>query len=165
MKTKITFFTISIVLLGLFVYSGQVEANWSTGLRIATQESGLSDNNVEDVLEFLMLWTLRIFLFLAIISFVITGIMFILSGSSPALAEKAKKGIWLSIIGIVVGLSALIILNFFINLYSGTGEFSPSGGNSGTTTPSGGGSGDVIPLEPDTNQPPRFTSWNIIVKI
>ena len=76
--------------------------------------------SASSVLETLLNWLLSIFTFLSIISFVITGIMFIFSGSDPNLREKAKGGLIYSIIGIAVGISGYIILNTIYGIMGGS---------------------------------------------
>ena len=86
-------------------------ADWTTGMTLARTFSGLPPGlQVEEVVFKIMLWLLRLFTFFAVISFVVTGLMFFFSGSSPDLATKAKRGVGYSIIGVAVGLVGYIVI-------------------------------------------------------
>jgi hypothetical protein len=136
MSKKLLLFILFLVAVsGLILFSGQADANWNSGLRIITEQSELPDETADIVLINIMMWVLRIFIPLAIISFVATGIMYLFAGSNAQLAEKAKKGVWFSIIGVAVGLIALIVIQLFLNLYQGEGEF---GDGSGGVSDNGG---------------------------
>ena len=76
--------------------------------------------SASSVLGTLLNWLLSIFTFVAVISFIISGAMFILSGSDPTLRERAKSGLVYSIIGIAVTLSGWIILNTIVGIMGGT---------------------------------------------
>lgn len=100
-----------VILLALFAGARIVSADWQVGLYSAGLY-GLPDNSVTNIIDNTLLWILRIFTLLAVISFVVTGIMFLMSGSNTAMAEKAKAGVGYSIIGIVVGLIGYIVIIF-----------------------------------------------------
>ncbi len=76
--------------------------------------------SASSVLGTLLNWLLSIFTFIAVISFIITGIMFIFSGSNPELKTQAKSGLVYSIIGIAIGISGWIILGTIANLMGGS---------------------------------------------
>ncbi len=76
--------------------------------------------SASSVLGTLLNWLLSIFTFIAVISFIVSGAMFILSGSDPTLRERAKSGLVYSIIGIAVTLSGWIILNTIVGIMGGT---------------------------------------------
>lgn len=71
---------------------------------------GLSDNSVYDIIRNLLTWILTIFGLLAVIGFVISGIMYIISSGNDKTMEKAKNAMTYCIIGVVVALSGLIII-------------------------------------------------------
>lgn len=88
-----------------------VSADWTDGLSLAGIFSGLPTIlEVDQVIFNVLQWLLRIFTFLAVISFIVNGLMFILSGGNTDMATRAKKGVAYSIIGVAVGLSGYIIL-------------------------------------------------------
>lgn len=87
-------------------------ADWINGMDLARTFSGLpSTNQVEDVVLNIMLWLLRLFTLIAVIGFVVNGLMYIMAGASSGLAEKAKKGVGFAIAGVAIGLAGYIIIS------------------------------------------------------
>ncbi len=94
------------------------------GLYIPTKaDTGLSDMKVSDLIQNLMKWLLYIVGFVAIIAFVISGIQYLLAGASEEMAKKAKENMQYAIIGVVVALSALIIIRAVQSVLSGAWIF------------------------------------------
>jgi hypothetical protein len=90
---------------------GEMQYELVNGICIPTAgATGLSDKNIEEVIISVMNWIFRIFSTLAIIAFAISGIQYILSSGNQNVMETAKKNLIYSIIGVVVGLSGLVIL-------------------------------------------------------
>lgn len=71
---------------------------------------GLSDMPVTLLIQNLLNWLLYIFGFIAIIAFVISGLQYLLAAGNEKMAEKAKENMQYAMIGIVIALSALIII-------------------------------------------------------
>ncbi len=82
-------------------------AGWDPG---SLAQSGLPSGSVYLIIRNVLNWLLIIFSLLAIIGFAISGIMYILSAGSDETMQKAKKAMTYSIIGIIVGLSGLVII-------------------------------------------------------
>lgn len=83
--------------------------------------TGLSGSPVRNIIVNLMNWLLGIFSFLAVISFIISGIQYLASAGDEHSVETAKKNMKWSIVGVVVGLSGLIVVqavNHALNLNS-----------------------------------------------
>ena len=59
----------------------------------------------------LLQWLLYIFGFLAVLAFVISGVMYLTSGGNDKMIDRAKEYMVWSIIGVVVALSGLIIMS------------------------------------------------------
>jgi len=78
--------------------------------------TGLPQGGIENILSNFLSWALGIFGILAVLAFIISGIMYLTSAGNQTRTESAKKAMYWSIIGIVVGLSGWIILNEIINL-------------------------------------------------
>ena len=69
-------------------------------------------------------WILGIFGFLAIISFVVSGIMYFLAAGDDKSQEKAKKQMIWSITGVVIGLVGLVVIyavDMLLNARGGPG--------------------------------------------
>lgn len=92
-----------------------VKAGWGEGL-VAVGNFGLPVAYVDEIIENTLLWILGMFTFLCVIAFIIYGIMFLMAGGSQVAQEKAKKGVMYAIIGIAVGISGYIIINFIDEL-------------------------------------------------
>lgn len=68
-------------------------------------------------------WLLGIFGLIAIISFLISGIMYFSAAGNKEEAEKAKKQMEWSILGVIIGLGGLIIVNAVTVWMSGGSMF------------------------------------------
>lgn len=109
-----------VFILGIFFLPLLAQADWSTGLSIG-QTYGLPNpwDGIYGIIDNALLWILSIFTLLAIISFVINGIMFLMAGGSQDMADRAKRGVTYSILGILVGISGYIIIRFLDELLLG----------------------------------------------
>lgn len=85
---------------------------WAEGINLARDNSGLPETRLDDVIFTVLRWLLSIFTFLAVIAFVVAGIMFLTSGGNSSQTEAAKNYVKYAIIGVAVGLSGYVILNF-----------------------------------------------------
>ena len=86
-------------------------ADWANGLMIAETYSNLpSGLLVEDVVINVMLWLLRIFTYIAVIGFIVAGIMYITAGGDTTRADTARKSATYAIIGIAVSLAGYIVI-------------------------------------------------------
>jgi multisubunit Na+/H+ antiporter MnhB subunit len=63
-----------------------------------------------------MLWLLGLLGFVAVIGFVISGIMYLVAAGDEKRQENAKRAMYYSIIGVIVGLSGLVIVYAVINM-------------------------------------------------
>lgn len=87
------------------------------------QGTGLPSGNLTTVISNFTYWILGIFGFLAIISFLISGIMYFLAAGDDKQEEKAKKQMTWSIIGVVIGLVGLVIIYAVNSILGGTTRF------------------------------------------
>jgi len=81
---------------------------------------GLSDMPITRLIENLMKWLLYIVGFVAIIAFVIAGLQYLLAGADSKMAEKAKESMTYAMIGVLVALSALIVIRAIQAVLSGS---------------------------------------------
>jgi H+/Cl- antiporter ClcA len=84
---------------------------WEAGLNLARDNSGLPETSLDDVILTVLKWLLLIFTFIAVIAFIVAGLMFLTSGGNSTQTENAKNYVKYAIIGIAVGLSGYVILN------------------------------------------------------
>ncbi|MDD3498341.1 MAG: pilin [Candidatus Moranbacteria bacterium] len=104
------------------------EQNWdnSTGVCIPTQ-TGLPSPEGDDPLAIViinfMMWLLGILGFIAIIGFVIAGIMYMTSAGDDDRIKTAKNAMKWSIVGVIVALMGFVILQAVDALLSGDAPF------------------------------------------
>lgn len=94
---------------------------WTEGVELVESVTELPDTNFEDLLQGILLWILRVFIVLAFIFFVITGIMYLLAGSDKNMADKAKTATFYSIIAVLVALVSYVIIRLIFDLLMGGG--------------------------------------------
>ena len=82
-------------------------AQWNVGRYSATQ---LPSGSLYNIIENILKWLLIIFCFIAIIGFVISGIMYLTAAGDEDQQEKAKNQMFWSITGVIVGLVGLVVL-------------------------------------------------------
>jgi len=84
---------------------------------------GLPSGSISGIIKNILSWLLMIFGFLGLIGFVISGILYIASSGDETKAEKAKKAMTYSAIGIVVGLVGLVIIQAISIALNAAGVF------------------------------------------
>lgn len=87
------------------------------------EKTGLSDASVVDIIANLFVWLMGIFVTLAIIAFILSGVMYFLSAGDADLAKKAKNNATNAMIGIIIGLSGFIIVNAIAKALAGSSVF------------------------------------------
>ena len=117
-KKKILFGMFLAIFLSTCFIPGTVYAA-SSGVTIPT-DTGLPSGSLKTVIENFMKWILEIFGFLAIIAFVVSGIMYLTSGGDKERAESAKRQMHWSLIGVIVGLSGYVIIKAIESLLGGS---------------------------------------------
>jgi hypothetical protein len=71
---------------------------------------GLSCKPISEIITNFAQWILGIFGILAVISFVIAGIQYLLAAGDEDIQQRAKRNVTYSIIGVIVGLGGLVII-------------------------------------------------------
>ncbi len=113
---------------------------WNPGNYTGT---GLPRAQLGSIIANIALWLLAIFGFIAVIGFVISGIMYLLSAGDEDRQEQAKRAMYYSITGVIVGLVGLVVIyavNFFLGGASGPSgapTYNPSAPNTPYLPPSG----------------------------
>ena len=95
-------------------------AQWSTGNYGGT---GLAGTSVTALITNAMNWLLYILGFLAIIGFVISGILYLTAYGEEGQIEKAKKAMLYSIVGILVALVGFIAVKAISGFLGGNSTF------------------------------------------
>jgi hypothetical protein len=78
----------------------------------------LPEGSISEIISNALFWLLTIFGFLAIIGFVVSGVMYIISSGNEDTMKKAKNAMIYSIIGVLVALSGLVIV-YAVNTFLG----------------------------------------------
>lgn len=71
---------------------------------------GLPGGTIYGIIENVVMWALGIFGFIAIIGFVISGVMYLTSAGDDTAMKKAKNQMIWSLTGVVVGLVGMVIV-------------------------------------------------------
>ncbi|MDD3487208.1 MAG: TrbC/VirB2 family protein [Candidatus Moranbacteria bacterium] len=90
-------------------------AQWNTSNYDSTK---LPKTALYSIIENTTKWLLSVFGFIAIIGFVLSGIMYLLAAGDEKTQERAKRAMIYSIVGVVVGLGGLVVIyavNFFLS--------------------------------------------------
>jgi uncharacterized membrane protein len=95
-------------------------AQWSTG---NYSSSGLAGTSLTLLITNAMNWLLYILGFIAIIGFVISGILYLTAYGEEAQIEKAKKAMLYSIVGILVALIGFIAVKAISGFLGGGNTF------------------------------------------
>ena len=90
---------------------------WTTALPAT---SGLATTSVAVIISTVMQWLLYIIGTIAVITFIIAGIMYLTAAGDEDQIGKAKKAMVYGIVGIAVALIGLIIVNVVDTMLRGT---------------------------------------------
>jgi hypothetical protein len=113
MKTKsllVSFLLVLVLLVfSFFVANAQIVVPGNTGLPEPTDRTG-GAGPVMDVVFYFVSWVLSLFMLLAVIGFVITGIQYLMTFGDYQRAETAKRNFTYSVIAVAVVGGALVII-------------------------------------------------------
>lgn len=73
-------------------------------------DTNLPSAPIFEIIRKIMLWALGILGFVAVIGFVISGIMYLVAAGDETSQGKAKKAMYYSITGVIVGLVGLVVI-------------------------------------------------------
>jgi len=109
-----------------------LDVDWGFGISVGSGGSGgmhgggLSNNSyglpggsIFGIIEGILYWLLGILSVVAVIGFIISGIMYLTAAGDETQAGKAKKAMMYSIIGVIVGLSGFVIFKAAQYMLSG----------------------------------------------
>ena len=109
-------FAFSLAALPMIAAAGMTGGGWQTNRNMT--ETGLNNTSVAGIILTVLQWMLLILTFVAVIGFVISGIMYITAGGSDR-ADEARKWLTYSIIGIIVALLGYVMTTFISRIVSG----------------------------------------------
>ena len=85
--------------------------------------TNLPSSSLFQIIQNVMLWLLGILGFVAVIGFVISGILYLVAAGDETAQERAKRAMIYSITGVIVGLVGLVILYAAQRLLAGQQQF------------------------------------------
>jgi hypothetical protein len=85
--------------------------------------TNLPNSSLFQIIQNIMLWLLAILGFIAVIGFVISGILYLVAAGDEDAQARAKRAMIYSITGVIVGLVGLVILYAADRLLRGQGQF------------------------------------------
>ena len=134
------FSAVSLLSFSAIVFAQTALGQWDKGKYTSTQ---LPSTPLADIISKFALWLLGIFGFIAVIGFVISGLIYLTSAGDEDRQETAKRAMIYSITGVLVGLAGLIVINAVDGFLRGTNTVSsPSSAvtNSAANSPAAGAS-------------------------
>lgn len=93
--------------------------NWADRGTSNYQSSGLPTGSIYGIISSTLSWLLAILGFIAVIGFVIAGILYLTAAGNEAQIEKAKSAMTYSIVGVIVALMGYVIIQA-VNAWLGT---------------------------------------------
>ena len=134
---KQIFFSLAFLIIGLFLslspalvhadlcvgVNGYCDGQTNGGASYTTADYGLPDGTILGIAEGILFWLLSVFAILGVIGFLLAGIFYLLAGADEGNIEKGKNGMKYSIIGIIVGLSGLIVMRAVGAMLMGADNF------------------------------------------
>jgi hypothetical protein len=117
MRKKLAIAGLLLLLLPVFAMAAQNVVTPDCGT------FGLSCKPISEIIANFAKWILGIFGFLAIISFAIAGIQYLLASGDENIQQRAKRNVVYSIIGVVVGLGGLVIITAVQNILGAQSGF------------------------------------------
>lgn len=96
--------------------------NWDRGFTNA-ESSGLSNSSIYNVIQVTLGWLLGVLGFIAIIGFIISGILYLTAAGNETQIEKAKTAMTYSIVGVIVALTGFVVVTAVGNWLAGNYEF------------------------------------------
>jgi cytochrome bd-type quinol oxidase subunit 2 len=110
-KKKILAVMLLVFLMSLFFILPPVQAaDNCSGVVGCIPETGLSKQEIKPILVNLLNWLLGIVGIIAIMGFVVSGIMYLVSAGNEEMVTKAKKYMLYCLIGVVVVLASFVVI-------------------------------------------------------
>ena len=117
-KSSIAAIAVSVLTFPALVSAQLTPTGWN--IQTAGNGTGLSNNSFYVVIHNLLMYLLGIVGVLAVVGFVISGIMYITAAGDEDRVDLAKKMLTYSIVGIVVALLGLVIVTALSYIITGT---------------------------------------------
>jgi len=112
---------ISSLALGAMVLAPQLAQAQIVDIDTLKEETGLPLNDFIDILTGIMKWALAIVSVLAVLGFVIAGILYLTAAGDEDQTARARRAFVGAIFGVIVSLLGLIVLQAAQTVLSGEG--------------------------------------------
>ncbi len=96
---------------------------WNQGVKCVNSQSELENTKISTIVTAIMRGILVIVGILAVASFVIAGILYLVSGGVDEQITRAKRALRYGIIGTIIALAGLIIITAVERVLSGRSDF------------------------------------------
>jgi hypothetical protein len=120
MEIKIKKKQFFLILISFLFFAEKARAQWNVD---SLSVFGLPDAPISIIIGNLLMWLIMIVGVVAMIAFVIAGIMYLTAAGDDNQISRAKKAMTYSIIGIIVGLSGFVILQAVFYMLTGSALF------------------------------------------
>ncbi len=110
------------VLGGQSALSGSA-LGWQQGIKCANSSSELENTKIYYIIKALMLWSLSLIGILAVIAFVIAGVLYLTAAGDESQTDRAKKTMRYAIYGILIALGGVIVITAIDKALSGSSDF------------------------------------------
>jgi len=99
--------------------------NWSFSIGSGSSSGayGLPSGSILGIASGILYWILAILGIVSIIGFVISGLMYLLAAGDETTIGRAKRAMNYSIIGVIVGLSGVVVMQAVYYALSGSSSF------------------------------------------
>jgi hypothetical protein len=117
-----------------FIYTPQVNAQgWRRGMdSVSSARTGLPETDAKSVVISIVRWLLSLVFWLAVLAFVGSGLIFIVSFGNSSVHTIAKDWLTFAIIGLIVSVLGYVIIISVSNMLTGR-SVGGSGGGSGAS--------------------------------
>jgi cytochrome bd-type quinol oxidase subunit 2 len=105
--------------LAILVSPSFALGQWSEGYNMASS-SGVPDGGILDIVTNIMDWLLILLGIFGIIGFVVSGILYLTAAGNDDRMESAKKAMYWSILGVIVGIVGFVVIKAADAMLSGT---------------------------------------------
>jgi hypothetical protein len=111
---------ISAVLSAFFLMIASAQTAFGQWIVSRYDGTNLPKTQLSVIISNIAFWLLAVFGFIAVIGFVISGIIYLVSSGDEDTQERAKRAMIYSITGVLVGLSGLIVIYAVSYLFMGS---------------------------------------------
>ena len=122
--------SLSFLLLGSTAFAAALCPDGSDGVSNTAQykmvngvcfpsATGLAETDVKVIVVGLLGWLMGIFGVLGLIAFIIAGVVYLTAGGDAEREKSAKKAMYMAVLGVIVGLSGFVIIQFINSALNG----------------------------------------------